>query len=106
MNDGTNSFCFDYAPYKERQPGDGGDRSFDSEEVTAAQELKALRLESEGNIHIWWIGNQIAGKEIKENKKKHIKSAVSIPADDGSEFAAKVMSVGDIQEWSSAYECD
>lgn len=36
------------------------------------------------------MGNQIAGSEIKQNRKKHIKSAVLIPAESGSELAVIV----------------
>lgn len=38
--------------------------------------------------HILWRGNHKAGKEISQNKKKHIKSRVLVPEEIGMVFAA------------------
>jgi hypothetical protein len=34
-------------------------------------------------IYILWIGNQMAGREINQNRKKHMKSLVVVPEDAG-----------------------
>ena len=38
--------------------------------------------------HILWMGNQIAGSEMSQNRKKHIKSFVVVPDDAGRWLAA------------------
>jgi hypothetical protein len=40
-----------------------------------------------GFAYILWIGNQIAGSEINQKRKKHMKSRVFVPEDSGIEFA-------------------
>lgn len=37
--------------------------------------------------YIWWIGNQMAGNEISQNKKNAIKSLVVVPDDSGRRLA-------------------
>ena len=38
--------------------------------------------------YILWMGNQIAGSEISQNRKKHKKSRVLVPEDAGMWLAA------------------
>lgn len=45
------------------------------------QSVDASRPKKE--TYILWIGNHIAGKEIKQNRKKHIKSLVVVPDEAG-----------------------
>ena len=33
--------------------------------------------------YILWMGNQMAGRDINQNKKKHMKSLVVVPEDSG-----------------------
>jgi hypothetical protein len=44
--------------------------------------------------YILWIGNQIAGNEISQKRKKHIKSFVSVPDDAGRWFATVMCLLG------------
>ena len=37
--------------------------------------------------YILWMGNQMAGREMSQKRKKHIKSRVFIPAEGDSPFA-------------------
>lgn len=39
------------------------------------------------DAHILWMGNQIAGREMSQKRKKHMKSFVSVPEDAGKWFA-------------------
>lgn len=39
--------------------------------------------------YILWMGNQMAGREISQKRKKHMKSRVDIPADSGKLFATR-----------------
>ena len=39
---------------------------------------------------ILWMGNQIAGREMSQNRKKHIKSRVVVPDEAGRWFAEGV----------------
>ena len=41
------------------------------------------------NTHILWMGNQIAGSEMSQNKKKHIKSFVVVPDEAGRWLAVR-----------------
>lgn len=73
--------------------------------ATIALSVKRCRLEDgtrlvcrellkvKGSTCILWIGNQIAGSEINQKRKKHIKSRVVVPEDAGRWFTAKGHSV-------------
>jgi hypothetical protein len=49
-------------------------------------------VDNEGwrKTNILWMGNQIAGREINQKRKKHMKSRVLIPALSGRPFAVKI----------------
>lgn len=63
------------------------DRSYNrlqSEKVAAREYIVSmLGVVSTYETYILWIGNQIAGREINQNRKKHMKSFVVVPDDTG-----------------------
>lgn len=46
-----------------------------------------------------WMGNQMAGSDMSQKRKKHIKSRVVVPEDAGRWFAVQYPWLG--HEWSS-----
>ena len=87
----ADTFSLDDTPYEESESSYGSDNSFQSEQV--ATEVAQWMLIKWGIEfpHIWCIGNQMAGREMSQNKKKHMKSRVVVPDDAGIWFATALL---------------
>jgi len=48
------------------------------------------------HTYILWMGNQIAGSEMNQKRKKHIKSRVLIPALSGRRLAVDIKSIRNV----------
>lgn len=87
-DDGTDSVCLDNAPDEERDTRNWHNDGLDGEQVAAEYTCKCFCMgllygTPVWDAHILWIGNHIAGREMSQKRKKHMKSRVVIPAEAG-----------------------
>ena len=85
--------CFHYAPYEERDACDGYHRCFYSNQMPTRGELSVGHVYTpsftRSHSHILWIGNQMAGREMSQKRKKHMKSRVVVPEEAGRWLAVR-----------------
>lgn len=84
--------CFYDAPNEESDTGDGHHSCFKGKQMPSEHSNKrstggtVVQIVSMGT-YILSMGNQIAGNEMSQKRKKHMKSRVVVPDDSGIEFA-------------------
>ena len=90
VDDRTDTLGLDNRPDKECDASNGYDNRLGGEKVAATKNVRVSGryIQISWRAHILWMGNQMAGREISQNRKKHIKSRVVMPADSGILFAA------------------
>ena len=96
MNDGADSMGLHQTPDKERNTSGWSDNRFHREQmaaifdryITVASRCSGCQRQ---RTYILWIGNQMAGSEMSQKRKKHIKSLVFVPEDAGIEFAGGLL---------------
>lgn len=98
MDDWTDAFGTHDAPDKECHSGGWRDDGLEGEKVPTERGFVSItnvdcalvtRMWSTVATYILWIGNQIAGREISQKRKKQKRSLVVVPNDAGIEFAAR-----------------
>lgn len=87
--DWANAVSTNNTPDEECNASDGHNDGFHREQMpTMFVHLSCSNLLSTAaSTYILWIGNQMAGSEISQKRKKHMKSFVSVPDDAGRWFA-------------------
>ena len=86
MDDRTDAVGLHDAPDEERNARYWDYYCLQCEQVPAAvreQHYTEITNRSKEARYILWMGNQMAGREMSQNRKKHMKSLVVVPEDAG-----------------------
>ena len=84
-DDWTYSVCFHDTPDEEGDTRNRHNHSFDCEQMTTVDttQYAAHNNGLPAGTHILWMGNHMAGRDMSQKRKKHMKSFVVVPEDSG-----------------------
>ena len=83
VDDRADTVRLDDAPDEERYSGYWDYYCLHGEQMTAGALSASLWADRRKMTHILWMGNQMAGREMSQKRKKHRKSFVVVPEDAG-----------------------
>ena len=83
MDDRADTVRFDNAPDEERDARYWDHYCLHGEQMPAGGLPASVPAGGREITHILWMGNQMAGREMSQKRKKHIKSFVVVPEDAG-----------------------
>ena len=87
VDDRADTVRLDNAPDEERDSGYWDYYCLHGEQMPAGALSASLLADRREMTHILWMGNQMAGREMSQKRKKHIKSFVVVPEDAGKWLA-------------------
>jgi len=90
-NDRTDTLSLHNTPDKKGYARCWCNNWLQGKKMSAVQKGVSTKTFRQGNgTNILWIGNQMAGSEINQKRKKHMKSLVVVPDDSGRLLAVAV----------------